>query len=129
MALSTTGKLGLAAGIGGASAIITNGLLRAYAAERAEDGSPSMWFYYSPWIGLGGVAAASLAVYYLMGKSKDAALVAAISGALAALAVPANDYALTSIRDPGLALPTTPPSERALRGAGHLARAGVRQAA
>jgi hypothetical protein len=127
MALSTTGKMGLAAALGGGSAILVNGILRSQC-DVAKDSEPNPWFYYAPWISLGGVAAATLATYYLMGKSKDAALVCAIAGALAAVAVPANDYALTEIRETPVTNIPVMEGARALKGSGHLARAVGRAA-
>jgi len=122
MAMSTTAKLLTSAGIGIASAITVNGIMRLktdpdIAAGEVDAGKPNPWFRYAPWISAAGPIAAALAIWKLAGWGTDPALVALIAGLGAAVAVPANDYVLTNLREvPVTTIPMEPFTTGGLRG-------------
>jgi hypothetical protein len=100
MAMSTTAKLLTSVGLGVGAAIVTNGVIRQQAeTQDATDATkPNFWFRYAPWISMAGPAAVGLLLWKVAGWGTDAAWIAALAGAGAAAAVPANDYVLTNLR-------------------------------
>lgn len=101
MAMSTTAKLLTSVGLGVASAIVVNGVLRQQlnTQDSADATKANPWFRYAPFVSAAGPAAVALLIWKLAGWGTDAALVALLAGIGAAMAVPANDYVLTNLRE------------------------------
>ena len=118
--MTNTTKLLVGVGLGVGSAILTNGLIRGMAEtqDSADASKPNMWFRYSPFISAAAPVATGLLLWKLAGWGSDVALVAGMAGVGASLAVPANDYVLTNLRE--VPVTTIPMDVGRLRGVGKL---------
>lgn len=93
MALSSMGKLGLAAGGGVVATLATDALITYYAPKVDDTTGKATWYTeYSNYLGAGVGVLAAGGLYLGKVVDKEQALVMAIASVGTALAVPAHDY-------------------------------------
>lgn len=92
MALSKTGKLGLAAGGGAVATLATDALITYYAPKVNDAGEPTWYTEYSNYIGAGVGVLGAGGLYLGKVLDKEEAIVMAIASVGTALAVPAHSY-------------------------------------
>jgi len=89
--MSRSQKLGVAAGIGAGSSILTTAALVYWVSPLTEDGDPNWAYENAHYLGGGASLLSALVLYKTWGS--DEALVCAVTGVGCALMIPARDFA------------------------------------